>query len=482
MDLKKILNEIDYKFYGETEDVDINNLQHNSSKVQDGDMFFCLKGNNFDGHDWGIEAALSGAKVIVSDHKLNLPNMIANVVVKDTRMAMAECAANFYGCPAKYMKIVAITGTNGKTTSTYMVDSILKTAGIKTGLIGTNGVFVGEDKFETNMTTPDPIELQKLLKIMMDRGVEVVIMEMSAHALELQKNRGIMSDVAVFTNLTQDHLDYFSSMEKYGEAKKKLFTKDAAKIAVLNMDDVYANEILKNINIPYVTIGIGEDFDFSASKIKHEQVGQKFKISHNKKEFNIEINLDGKFNVSNALGAIAVAKLLGVPDKKIQKGLKNLKSVPGRFNTFIIGGKKFIIDYAHTPDGLANILCATREILQKNGRIISVFGCGGNRDKTKRPIMGALSTELAEVTVITSDNPRFEDPMDIIHEIEDGVHLGKDYYIEPDRRKAIKLAFSLASSNDIIVVSGKGSEDYIDKGGVKTHYSDSETIEEIENS
>lgn len=479
MKLKEILNKVDYKLYGETDDIDIHELQHNSSRVEKGDMFFCLKGGEFDGHDYAVDAVLAGAKVVVSDHKLSLPKMITNVVVKNTRSTMAECAANFYKNPAKDMKIVSITGTNGKTTTTYMIDSILRSAGLKSGIIGTNGVIIGNDKFETNMTTPDPIELQRILKIMKEKQVDVVVMEMSAHALELQKNRGLMSDIGVFTNLTQDHLDYFSSMEKYGKAKKKLFNKSACKFAVLNMDDGFAYEILKDINITYATVGIGDGFDFSGSNIKHENIGQKFTVCHDDREFDIKINMDGKFNISNALGAIAVAKRLGVSDEKIKQGLENLKGVPGRFNTYVIGSKKFIVDYAHTPDGIANILCASRQILKKGNKLISIFGCGGNRDKTKRPIMGALSTELADISIITSDNPRLENPMDIIHDIEEGVHKDKEYYIEPDRKKAIKLGFKLANDGDIIVVSGKGAEDYIDKGGVKTHYCDSEVIEEI---
>ena len=480
MKTSKLFNGINHKVFGSDENIEIKGLKHKSEECESGDVFFCLKGEKFDGHDFYLDAIKNGASVIVSERKLCVPGFVKNIVVESARSAMAECASNYFDRPSKDMKIVMVTGTNGKTTSTYMIESILKVAGMKTGVIGTNGAFVGNNKIETNMTTPDPIELQKIMKDMKDSGVEVVIMEMSAHALELQKNRGVVSDIAVFTNLTEDHLDFFSSMEKYGEAKKKLFQKNATKFAVLNMDDGYAYEIINNISVPYATVGMNDEFDFFASDIKRANVGQSFTLNHDDHSFEVMIQMDGKFNISNALGAIAVAKRLGISDAKIQEGLEKMKGVPGRFNTYFVNGKKFIVDYAHTPDGLANILLASREILDKGKKLISVFGCGGNREKEKRSIMGALSTELADKTIITSDNPRFENPLDIIHDIESGVHAGAEYYIEPDRKKAILLAYKLAEIGDIVVVSGKGAEDYIDKGGVKTHYKDSEVIEEIE--
>lgn len=481
MKLKELINGLDCEVYNDDDklSIDVAGLKHKSNEVLEGDMFFCLNGSKFNGEDFVDEAVLNGAKVIVSQSKLNLPNMVANVVTNNVRKLMSLISSNYYNNPSKDMKIIMITGTNGKTTSTYMVDSICKSAGLKTGIIGTNGAIINNHIISTNMTTPDPIELQNILAIMRDKGVEVVIMEMSAHALELQKNSGIMSDISVFTNLTQDHLDYFLNMENYGNAKKKLFNKCYSKFAVLNIDDVFTSKIIEGIDIPYCTIGKNQDADFYAYDIKNVDRGQEFKFCHDDSVVDMIINLDGRFNISNALGAIAVAKRLGIPYEKIKTGLLNLKAVPGRFNSFKIGGKKFIVDYAHTPDGLENILNASRQLLKSNGKLISIFGCGGNRDALKRPIMGEISSRLADITILTSDNPRFEDPNLIIEDIRSGIKNCAEHYIEPDRRKAIMLGFKLASDNDVIVVSGKGCEDYIDKCGIKTHYSDSEVIEEL---
>lgn len=475
--LSKIIKNIDCEIINKNiEEIDVSGLSHESNKVSKNNMFICLSGTNFDGHDFVFDAIKNGANVIVSERPLNLPSNITNIITKDTRKFMSLSAVNFYENPSKDLKIISVTGTNGKTTTTYMIDSICKSAGLKTGIIGTNGVLIDGQKFETNMTTPDPIELQKILVFMKNKGVDVVSMEMSAHALELQKNWGVMSDVAVFTNLTQDHLDYFKTMENYGNAKKKLFTPEFAKFAVINADDDFSKNIITDIKIPFVTTGIESLCHFKAGDIRNEKIGQSYVLSCNDNDINIKINLDGKFNISNSIGAIAVAKRLGISYEYIKRGLENLKLVPGRFNSFCIAGKKFIVDYAHTPDGLENILSATREILINNAKLISIFGCGGNRDALKRPIMGEISSRLADITIITSDNPRFEYPLDIISQIEKGMEKGSEYYIEPDRRKAIKLGFNLANPNDIIVVSGKGAEDYMDKCGEKTHFSDSEEI------
>lgn len=479
MKLSELLKGTDYKILGQKQDCEVLGIKHQSEDIKNDDMFFCLKGSKQDGHDFALEATQHGASVIVSERDLNLPKDIINVVTNDTRKAMAIVSSNFYKNPSKDMQVVMVTGTNGKTTTTYLLDSICKSAGKNSAIIGTNGAIVNGKVIQTNMTTPDPIELQKLLRYMKDRGVEVVIMEMSAHALELQKNSGIMSDISIFTNLTQDHLDYFLSMKNYGEAKQKLFNSKASKFAVLNIDDNFSKEIIKTIDIPYFSTSINADADFTAMDIKSEKAGQTFKLYTDNCLHEIALNLDGRFNVSNSLGAIAAANKLGISYKNIISGLQSLKSVPGRFNSFLINGKKFIVDYAHTPDGLENILKAGRQLLRSNGKLISIFGCGGNRDKLKRPIMGQISSRLSDITIITSDNPRLENPLDIISDIENGVESGANYYIEPDRRKAIKLGFNLASQNDIIIVSGKGAEDYIDIGGVKTHYADSETIEEL---
>ena len=478
MQLKEIIKSIGCEIIGD-DAVEIKGLSHNSKDTRNGHLFFCLDGTRVDGHNFAFDAYKNGADAVVASRKLNLPKDVTQVIVEDTRKAMSECSGEFYGRPSKKLKIVAITGTNGKTTSSFMMAEILKASGKKVGVIGTNGIFINDKKFESDMTTPDPILLQKTFKDMVDAGVDVVVMEMSAHALQLQKNSGVMCDIVVFTNLTQDHLDYFKTMEKYGGAKKKLFNSKFARCAVLNAEDSFSNEIIKDIDIPFITVGLSSSADFYASMVKHNNFGQEYIYNTGANKLKIELNMEGQFNVLNSLGAIVACELLGVHYKDAVTGLKNLKQVPGRFNTYSVNGKKFVVDYAHTPDGLENILTATREILDKNGKLVSVFGCGGNRDKLKRPIMGEISTRLADVTIITSDNPRFENPVDIINDIACGANKDSIYLIEPDREKAIKLAYNISGLNDIVVVSGKGAENYIDINGQKKEYSDGEVIKEL---
>ena len=469
----------DMMLFGD-DDIDVLGLEHNSSKVKKGDMFFCLKGTTSDGHNFVYEAIKNGARAIVSEKRIETPKNVANIVVGNTRRAMSEMASEFYSNPSKDMLVVSITGTNGKTTTSYMLASIFEAARKKVGVIGTNGVLVGGKKIETAMTTPDPIELQKIFAYMREKGVEVIVMEMSAHALFYQKNWGVMSDISIFTNLSEDHLDFFANMEKYGKAKKMLFSSKASKVAVINMDDSFAQSIIKDIDIPYLTVSKQATADCFATSIINNFSNQTFDACGKDWKIKVNINMGGLFNISNALCAIGAARLCGISNQDIVLGLSNLQSVPGRFNIKFARGKKFIIDYAHTPDGLENILKACRELLSnKESKLISVFGCGGNRDALKRPIMGDISTRLADVTIITSDNPRLENPQEIIEEIESGVTTEAVYYKEVDRVKAIQLAEKLAGSEDIIVISGKGIENYMDIGGKKIPYSDQSVIDEL---
>ncbi len=461
------------------ENIEVKGLSHDTRETKEGDMFFCLKGENVDGHEKAHEAIQKGAKVIVSEKRLNVPEGIANVIVGSTRRAMAEFASMFFGNPSKDMTTIMVTGTNGKTTTTYFLKKIFEEANKKVGVVGTNGVFFGGKNYHTGMTTPDPISLQNILRDMKNDGVQVVLMEMSAHALFYQKNWGVMSDISIFSNLTQDHLDFFSTMEKYGEAKKLLFDSKHSKFAVLNSDDDFSKKIIDGINIPFLTYGKRADADYYATNIVSNFGVQNFDVVFKNKSVQFEINMSGLFNVSNALSAIVATHVCGVDFETIKRGIKALEYVPGRFNCYSRHGKNFVIDYAHSPDGLVNILSSTRELLKQGGKLISVFGCGGNRDKTKRPLMGQISTTLADLSIFTSDNPRLEDPLDIIADIETGAIGGSNFVIEPNRKDAIALAFAYATDKDIIVISGKGAEDYIDQNGEKTHYSDEETINEL---
>ena len=465
----------------------IENLSHSSKDIKQNGLFFAINGTKVNGQDFASEAVSNGAVCVVTENKLELPDNVVQIVCKDVRKAMCKIASNFYGNASKEMFIVAVTGTNGKTTSTYMLASVFKNAGKKVGVIGTNGIFIDGQKIGQNLTTPDPIDLQKTFAVFKEKGVDVVCMELSAHALELQKNWGIMTDIALFTNLTQDHLDFFETMERYGQAKAKLFTKEFAKSAVINADDDFGYNLFKHIKIPAIAytrvknnnIGRIQNCNIVATdeKVCEDGNGQDFIVKVFGKEQKIHLSIDGGFNVSNALGVIGAGFMAGLSLKTIASGLNKLQSVEGRFNTFIINGVKVIIDYAHTPDGILNILQASRELAGQN-RVISVFGCGGNRDNTKRKIMGEISCQNADFTFITSDNPRFEDPMAIAIQVEEGFDK-KNYKIVLDRKQATKEAIGYAKPGDIVVLAGKGAEDYLDIKGRKVFYSDKCTVEEI---
>lgn len=477
MRLLDLIKGVSCEVWGD-ENIDVSRLFHNSKEVQNGGVFFAIDGTNESGEKYISEAIKNGAKVVVCNQNSSCYG-ITKVITEDVRLAMSLMANNFYQEPSKSMFIVGITGTNGKTTSTYMLESIYKQSGAKVGVIGTNGIVINGKKYPSEMTTPDPILLQKTLAKMRDEGVDVVVMEVSAHALELQKIRGVMTDIASFTNLTQDHLDFFKTMQNYGQAKLSFFTENYARYGVVNLDDEFGKFIFEKTKIPTLTYSRNVEnskiADIIVRSEKHNITNQEIFVSTPKGSLIFNLNLMGGFNVSNALGAIAVAIMSGVSLDDIKIGLESLEKVDGRFNTYNINGVRVIIDYAHTPDGLENVLRATREIT--DGKVFSVFGCGGNRDATKRPIMGRISGENADYTIITSDNPRFENPKEIARQIEAGIV--NEYEVCLDRKKAIIRAIELAKQGDSVVIAGKGAEDYLDVEGNKIPYSDKGVVEEI---
>lgn len=474
MKLFSLLKNINARVLGNVV-IDINGLYHKDTEVKDGGIFFCLRGTRVDGNDYVKSAIKNGAVAIVTEQEIQNLAGVTQVIVKNAREVMSEVACKFYGNPASRLKIIGITGTNGKTTTSNMIASCLETAGKRVSVVGTNGVFIRGTKFDSGMTTPDPIELQKYFQIMARSKVEYVVMEVSAHAIELSKISGFLFEAVIFTNLTEDHLDYFKTMERYFEAKAKLFSKKHAKLAVLNADDPYAKRLAESINLPYVTYSNkNSNANFFASNITLVGAGQKFKLNN---VFDFSLQFAGNFNVSNALAAIATLEQLGFSETCMIEGLKNMKPVDGRFNSVMVGEVMVVVDYAHTPDGLENILSACREI-SAGKKVISVFGCGGNRDSAKRPIMGKISTTLADFTIITSDNPRFEKREDIAKDIERGI-TNKNYMVILDRSAAIREAVKMAHDGDIVVVAGKGAEPYIDENGEKMPYSDLAEIEKI---
>ena len=452
--------------------IEISGLYHRDTEVKNGGLFFCLRGTKVDGADYLNSAIRNGAVAIVTEQEI--PNLykVTQIIVKSAREAMSNLSAEFFGNPASKLKIIGVTGTNGKTTITTMIAKALEYMGKKVALVGTNGVYICGEKYNSEMTTPDPIELHNFFVKMTKAKCEYVCMEVSAHALDLLKLEGFKFEVSVFTNLTEDHLDYFKTMEKYYEAKEKLFLKRHTKFAILNADDDYAKVLAERINIPFKTYSINDKASYFATKIKREESKQKFYFNN---EYEIKINMAGRFNVSNALAAIAVLKHFEIDILDIKKAFEKMSAVDGRFNLFVINNVKVIIDYAHTPDGLENLLSVATE-LKDDKKMIVVFGCGGNRETQKRAKMGEISSKYADFVIISTDNPRFEKREKIAKDIERGV-IGENYLIELDRSLAIKKAFQMAKSGDVIVLAGKGAETYIDENGIKLPYSDYDEIE-----
>lgn len=453
--------------------VDVEGLCFNDKQAQKNHLYFCIRGIKDDGADYVLSAVARGVVAVVSEKEFVGLKGVVQILVKDVRKTMSLIAKNFYENPAMKLKLVGVTGTNGKTTTTYMISGLLNDLGVKSAIIGTNGVVFEGKVVETGMTTPDPIELYKILRRLADLGVQVVCMEVSAHAIYLRKIDGLIFDIVIFSNLTEDHLDYFETMERYFDAKKKLFSKRYAEKALINIDDVYGKRLFESINLNKKSYSICREADYISKNLGIENFVQKM-VFQNKILF---IKFLGEFNIYNLLSAISCVMELGFSFKNIQNTLDKLEFVPGRFNLMVIKQKLFIIDYAHTPDGLENVLKLCKGLLT-GGKLINVFGCGGDRETQKRPKMGEISSKYANFTIITSDNPRFESREKIANEIAQGV-CGDSFKIILDRIEAIVFADSITKEGDVILIAGKGCEDYIDELGVKKRYSDFEQVQKL---
>lgn len=469
--LSKLLENV--KVLNVYSDAEIKGLTFLKDNIKEGDLFFCLNGSNTDGHRFAIEAAEKGAAAIICEREVHVN--IPQVIVENSRMAMSLISCNFFDNPSKKLKIITVTGTNGKTSITYILDSIFSAADFKTGIIGTNGVKVNDRFFPPTLTTPDPIELNKMLNLMVEEKVETVFMEASAHAIYLNKLCGIKAEVGIFTNCTQDHLDYFKTMENYKSVKKSYFCKENMNYALVNIDDKLGVDIYKDCDAAVLTYGEFNPSDIFSINFEDTNKGIKFVINLFDDIFSIDCPLYGKFNMYNAMAAAGAAKILKIKNEFIIKGIKNLKSIDGRFNVVYNQKFKIIIDFAHTPDSMLNVLKTARTITKN--RLICVFGCGGNRDSTKRRLMGQISSENADFTVVTSDNPRYEDPMEIICEIEKGLKKNcSSYVLIENRTKAIAYAIKTATEGDTVIICGKGAETYQDIAGVKYDYKDHDVV------
>lgn len=457
-------------------DEEITGLCTSSAAVGKGNAFFCYRGEKYDSHSCAAQVRQAGAAVLVCERKLDCP--LPQIIVPDGRAAVAKAARAFYGEADRKLKIVGVTGTNGKTTVTYMLDSIFRAAGKSTGVIGTLGVkFAGRD-IAPELTTPDPIYLHSVFKDMADCGVEYVFMEVSAHALYFDKVAGIRFAAGVFTNCTQDHLDFFRNMQEYADCKAKLFQSGRCTAAILNSDDELGRSIAKECR-GCITYGLNNPADVFAVDVEESLDGTRFVLNLCDELYEIKLKLPALHNVYNAMAAAACAKSLGINCDVIAKGLYSLGCVPGRLEHIgEYNGAHIFVDFAHTPDGLEKSLQSLKKLCA--GKLYCLFGCGGNRDRAKRPLMGAVAAKYADFCIVTSDNPRFEDPYDIILQIEEGLRpTGKAYVTVTDRETATEYAVGLLSAGDILLVAGKGGENYQEIMGIKHCYNDGEIIKDI---
>ena len=434
---------------------EITGITCDSRQVKSGFAFICLNGAKSDGHDYAEKALENGAAVIVAERDLGISNQI---VVPDTHAAYADMCAKWFGNPADSLKLLGVTGTNGKTSVTYMMKKILEKAGYKVGLIGTIQNMIGDEIIAAHNTTPNAYELNSLFALMKAKGCSYVIMEVSSHALDQSRVYRLDFEAAMFTNLTQDHLDYHITMENYLAAKKKLFS--MCKTAIVNSDDPYSAELIKGLDCKVVTYSLGDSSTYSAKGVNYRPASVDYEFVSDSEIGHIKVNTGGRFTVYNSLCTAACAVEIGIPLSTVASALSELQGVKGRAEV-VPTGRDFtvIIDYAHTPDGLKNILSTFREC--KKNRLIAVFGCGGDRDKTKRPIMGNIAAHFSDYAIVTSDNPRTENPSAIIKDILEGMKgAAIPVKVIENRIEAIKFAVSIAQKDDIIVLAGKGHETY----------------------
>lgn len=474
--LVKLLEGLEIQEFNGSVDVDVESIAYDSRKVKSNGAFVCIDGYSTDGHQYIDNAIQNGAKVIFVQKKVPNRDGVTMIRVSDTRHTLAYISNIFCGMPSDSLNMIGITGTKGKTTITYMIKSILEKQKKKVGLIGTIVNKIGDYELETSRTTPESYELYSLLRDMKDAKVSDVVMEVSSHALELSRVDNVKFNIGAFTNLSQDHLDFHKTFDNYLNAKVKLFS--MCDVGVVNVDSEYGEKVIKKAKCKVYTYGIKKKADFMAYDIKTYPDKVVFSIKSDIINDSITVNIPGIFSVYNALCAISIASLMGVDVASIKEGIRDAV-VPGRAEVIETNSDYTImIDYAHSPDSLKNILETVREY--KKGRLVSVFGCGGDRDTKKRPMMGKISGELSDFTIITSDNPRTEDPDAIIKDIENGIKdVTHEYITITDRKDAIRYAIENHRKDDIIVLAGKGHETYQIFKDKTIHFDEREVVREI---
>ena len=481
MELTQLLNSIHaIQVVGQVQRKDVESIVYDSRKVKRNSVFVAIKGFNTDGHKFILDAISKGALAIVLEDNKAVPEDIlvgqgiAKILVNDSRVALAELSNYFFKEPSRRIKLIGVTGTNGKTTTSYFVKNILEAAGNKTGITGTIANYIGSEKLSSTLTTPESNDMNELLLEMYNKGCGYAVMEASSHSLFLKRTYHLNFAAAVFTNITSDHLDFHENFENYLNAKKILFDSlDQSAIGVYNLDDKNSSLLIKDSRAKLFSYGMSSNADFILKDIKYDLNGTNFIIERNGYKYQANTTLVGEFNAYNAGAAFAVTVLLGIDEEKAVEGIKNTRQVSGRFEIIGEGSKRVIVDYSHTADSLEKTLLAIKKIVKDENPVYTVFGCGGNRDKTKRPVMGRIAAQYSKKAIITSDNPRFEDPLEIINEIKKGI-TSDNYEIIENREEAIKKAIEISEENAVILVAGKGHESYQEIKGVRKHFSDQE--------
>ncbi|CAN5491743.1 UDP-N-acetylmuramoyl-L-alanyl-D-glutamate--2,6-diaminopimelate ligase [soil metagenome] len=479
MKLSEILRDTDVKL-SDSNDIEIMGIEYDSRKIKKGFLFFAVKGEKSDGNSFIDEALVKGAAAIISDSKVKVKEYLF-LSSGNIRKTMAVASSNFYRKPSERIKLIGVTGTNGKTTITFLIKHILESSGFKTGLIGTIDYASGNEVVRSTLTTPECIDINRMLSDMIDSGMTHCAMEVSSIALVMHRTYGLKFEAAIFSNLTSEHLDFHKNMENYFEAKKMLFdTLNEEAFAISNSDDKYGSSIISNTKAKKILYSVNSPSEFKAENIISSLSGLKFNILNRSENDEIVSSLNGIFNVFNILAAFSAAKSLMIKTENIIQSIEEFEGVPGRFNKIDLPNSSIaIIDYSHTSDSLKNAVLSAREILiseNNSGKLITIFGCGGNKDRSKRPVMGNIAVTNSDIAIITSDNPRFEDPFEIIDEILSGINDHKNYEIIENRESAIRRGLELSGKGDIVLICGKGHETYQEVKGIRTDFDDKKIV------
>lgn len=476
MNLKDLMDGIEFEWLTEARVSDIKNITHKAEYIGENDCYICLHTDER-GIDNMQKAIQNGASLLIVDKYVKVPYNVPVIKLENIREGYALLAKNYYHKSCDRMKMIAVVGTNGKSTTAYLIWSLLTKNNVMCGLIGTGFYMIGKQRFELNMTTPDPMELHFILNVMENAGVGVVVMEVSSHAIYLKKVCGIRYNIGIFTNLSQDHLDFFGSMDNIEKVKHSFFLDGFAQISIINVDDASGMRLADKLLLPSITYAVDKMADISVGKYELSHEGSRFNVNLFRETTYFESELVGKYNIYNILASLVACKLIGIRINHLITALREIPPLSGRANVYKFNNINYVIDYAHTPDGLQNILVEFKKLTY--GKIILVFGAGGDRDKDKRHKMGEVAENLADIVIVTSDNPRSEEPISIMEDISLGIIDKSKLYMIEDRRQAVKKAIELAECYDTIILAGKGSEEYFEKNGKKYPYNDKKTLEEL---